>query len=95
LIFPTIISPVFSEFVIVIQCGEVYLFPWRIYDTLRRMYGVRPFELVFLLIASEKSSEWVVRRTWEGAVDTATAKGLLNFLEFPPTIRFIPHGTRV
>ena len=62
------------------------------YDTLRRMYKVRPYVLVFLLLVSEKSSELVVRRTWEGAVNTATAKGLLNFLESPPSIHFTRRG---
>jgi len=80
---------VFSELVIVIQSGDVYYFPWRMYDTLRRMYGVRPFELVFLLIGSEKSSEVVARQTWEGAINVAAAKGCLSFLESPPSIRFI------
>ena len=50
---------------------------------------MRPFELVFLLIGSEKSSEVVARRTWEGAIDVAAAKGCLNFLESPPSVRFI------
>lgn len=93
-IFYTITSSVFTELVIVIQSGEVYYLPWRMYGTLRRMYHMRPFKLVFLLIASEKSSELVVRRTWEGAVNTATAKGLLSFLESPPTIHFTRRGTK-
>lgn len=92
-IFHTITSPVFSELVVVIKSGDIYHFPWRMYDTLRRMYGVRPFKLKFLLIGSEKSSEAVALRTWQGAVNTATARGLLGFLESPPSIRFIRYGT--
>ena len=78
----------FSELVIVIQGHLVYHFPWRMCDTLRGMYGVRRFILVFLFVLSEKASEVVVRRTWEGIVNRATIKGLLGFLESPPSIRF-------
>lgn len=79
----------FSELVIVIHSGDVYHFPWRMYNTLGRMYDVRPFKLAFLLVGSEKSLEVVARRTWEEAVNMATAKGFLTFLESPPSIRFI------
>ena len=90
-IFHTITSPVFSELVIVIQSGDVYHFPWRMYGTLRRMYGVRPFKLVFLILGSERSTEVVALRTWQGAINVATTKGLLGFLQSPPSIRFVRH----
>jgi hypothetical protein len=53
------------------------------------MYEVRPFELVFLLVASEECSEAVARRTWEEGINV---KGLLNFLDRPLSIRFTRQG---
>jgi hypothetical protein len=56
------------------------------FETLRTMNGVRPFKLVFLLVAPDQSRE-EARRKLEGAIDSLAARGLLDFLDSPPTIR--------
>ena len=58
------------------------------FDSLRRMYGVRPFELVFLLVATEELDEARARRKWKRGINVAADRGLLSFLDSPPSIRF-------
>lgn len=50
-------------------------------ETLRTMNGVRPFKLVFLL--EDRYLEGLLTE----ALDSMTAKGFLDFLDSPPTIR--------
>jgi len=92
-IFSTITSPVFSELVIAIEHNEIgYLSSdAALFRTLRTMNRVRPFKLVFLAEIGEfdrhlgrlEESRWRL----EGALSSATTKGLLDFLDSPPTIR--------
>jgi hypothetical protein len=87
-IFSTITSPVFSELVILIGANAVTDSPSGdpFFETLRTMNGIRPFKLVFLLVAPDPS--WgEARRKLEEALDSVMARGLLDFLDSPPTIR--------
>lgn len=61
----------------------------RIFETLRMMNETRPFELVFSLEAPPFSLP-EARRTLEDVLEWATANGLLNFLDSPPSIRISP-----
>jgi len=85
-IFSTIASPALPELVIIHTGATIHLLPRvvELYKTLRKMNEVRPFKLVFLL---EAEDIWVARRNLEGILDSAAAKGLLDFLDSPPTIR--------
>ena len=87
-VFSTIASPVFSELVIAHTGYAVTDLPQEItlFETLRKMNGVRPFKLVFLLEQSDSYQE-NVRRGLEGALDSVTANGFLDFLDSPPVIR--------
>jgi hypothetical protein len=87
-VYLTITSPVFSELVIIIRANEAAFLPSgvKLFETLRTMDGIRPFKLVFLLVAPD-SSLGKARRILAGALGLVTAKGLLNFLDSPPTIR--------
>ena len=84
-VFSTITSPVFSELVVIIG-GPVAYLPHNatFFETLSRIHEVRPFKLVFLL---EVSDPWNTERGLEQALNLATAKGFVDFLDSPPTIR--------
>ena len=86
--FSTIASPTFSELVIIIWADAVTDSPSEdpFFETLRMMNGVRPFKLVFLLVVPDQSRE-EARWKLEEALDSVTARGLLDFLDSPPTIR--------
>ena len=86
--FSTITSPVFSELVILIGAKGAAHLPSEVplFKTLRTMHEVRPFKLVFLLVALDLARE-EARKKLEGAIDSVTADGLLDFLDSPPTIR--------
>jgi hypothetical protein len=57
-----------------------------LFETLRTMNQVRPFRLVFLV--AEPGPFWeVARQRVVEALDSATARGLLKFLDSPHTIR--------
>lgn len=87
-VFSTITSPVFSELAIVIR-GHVLIFlsqDFTLFETLRKMNQIRPFKLVFLAEAPESRQE-KVRRGLAEALDSVAAKGLLDFLDSPPTVR--------
>lgn len=89
-VFSTITSPVFSEFVVVVLAERFsrLLFDGTVFDTLRAMHEVRPFELVFLILhVSGSSLPQEVRGVYEREVESSTARGLLNFLTSPPTVR--------
>jgi hypothetical protein len=87
-VFSTIASPVFSELIVVIIADLVTRLPSEVpfFETLRTMNEVRPFKLVFLLEAPEKNRGEAQRMLTE-ALDLVTARGLLDFLDFPPIIR--------
>ena len=87
-VYSTITSPAFSELVIIIGADEAAFLPSgvKLFETLRTMNGIRPFKLVFLLVAPD-SSLGKARRILAGALDLVTARSLLNFLDSPPTIR--------
>ena len=84
-ILSTITSSAFSELVIYLMRHEARL-PWAVnlLGELRRMQEVRRFELVFLVGGPET---WGVRGELAEALKLVTAKGLLDFLHSPPTIR--------
>jgi len=56
------------------------------FKMLRMVNELRPFKLVFLLEVPH-SSRVEARREFAGALDWVIAEGLLDFLDFPPTIR--------
>lgn len=87
-VFSTITSPVFSELAIVVAGHTVICLPWAfaLFETLRKMNEVRPFKLVFIPEISDFYLE-NVRRELAEALDSVIEKGLLNFLDSPPTIR--------
>ena len=87
-VFSTITSPVFSELVIVTTEGYHLYLPRDLlmFETLRAMNEIIPFKLVFLL----ETSEQFLRKAQQelaGALEFMTAKGLLDFLDSPPTTR--------
>lgn len=84
-LFSTITSTVFSE--LVIALGHFHLpLPVTMFVALRRMNELRHFNLVFLLLA-EGPDVPEGRRELVEAIDLATTKGLLDFLDSQPTIR--------
>jgi len=87
-VFSTIASPVFSELVIVLGGIWMSYLPSEIplYEALRDMNDVRSFKLVFLLEVEDSFQE-EARRELVGALELMTEKGLLQFLDSPPTIR--------
>ena len=84
-VFSTITSPVFSELVVALGLFETCL-PWALlfFQALRTMNEVRPFKLVFLLEVLDFRE---AQQELMEALDSATAKGHLDFLNSPPTIR--------
>ena len=78
----------FSDLVIIVQAGGIARLPSEVelLETLRAMSRVRPFKLVFMLVAPESFREETRRRLAE-ALDSVNARGLLDFLRSPPTIR--------
>lgn len=86
-LFSTIVSPVFSEFVVVVGdnplAGLLSDETW--FAALRAMNEAKPFKLVFLIVHwSTLSFFWGVP---ERKIEEATAEGLFDFLGSPPTIR--------
>ena len=86
-VFSTITSPVFSELVIVLWGHEIAYLPSDValFETLRTINGVRPFELVFMIEGFGLYQE-ETRKELEGVLDSVTAEGLLDFLGSPPNI---------
>jgi hypothetical protein len=87
-VFSTITSPAFSEFVIVVGADEATYLPSEValFETLRTVNEVRPFKLVFLLVALDPF--WgETRRKLAEALDSVTAGGFLDFLDSPPAVR--------
>lgn len=87
-LFSSITSPVLSELVIVLLSISVARLHHEIalFRVLREMSEVRRFKLVFLLEPWDFSQGEVLRNL-ERALDLVSAKGLLDFLDSPPTIR--------
>ena len=87
-VYSTITSPVFSEVVILVEFNAGVYFPSQVpfFDTLRTMNEIRPFKLVFLLTVLDRFREEAQQKL-VGALDSVTARGLLDFLDSPPTIR--------
>jgi hypothetical protein len=86
-VFSTITSPVFTEIVSFLTSYAVIYLPREValFETLRKMYKVRPFKLVFLLDVDDFS-----RRELAEALRSLTTISLLEFFDFldsPPTIR--------
>ena len=94
-VFSTITSPVFSELVIILVGDEIICLPREamMFQTLRKMYEVRPFKLVFSFegpppVPREgRSVPAGVRRKLEKTLESVATKGFLDFLDSPPTIR--------
>ena len=77
----------FSELAVVLAGHAVSLRQVaKLFNTLRMMNDVRPFKLVFLL-EGPSPSQWEAQQQ-EGVLKSATAKGLLDFLDSPPSVRF-------
>lgn len=89
-VFSTITSPVFSELIFVVWHDQFtrLLSDPTLFETLRTMNEVRPFELVFLLQLPHPLSR-DGRRRFELSLETIIAKGLLDFLDSPPVIRIV------
>jgi len=78
---------VFSELVVILNGRAAYLaHEVKLFKMLCTMNGIRPFKLVFLLEDSCYNQD-EIRREVEGALDSVTTKGLLDFLGSPPTVR--------
>ena len=84
--FSTIASPMFSELVIISTDYPTHCLPQEavLFNTLHKMYEVKPFKLVFLLEVSDTSD---VMQELVDALELVTMKGLLGFLNSQPTIR--------
>ena len=65
-----------------------------LFQILGMMNKVRPFKLVFLLVAPSLPHEEAPQEL-AGALDSVTAKGLLVFLDSPPTTRSAPFHAQV
>ena len=74
----------FSELVFALGRCELPL-PGTLFAVLRKMYKLRHFNLVFLLLA-EGPDVSEGRRELAEALDSATTEGLLDFLDPQPTI---------
>lgn len=88
-VFSTITSPSFSELVIILEdrnASEAYNLPSHVtlFQILRAMHDVRPFNLVFLLMPYLFKRRY--RQVLVEGLSLATAKGFLDFLDSPPAI---------
>ena len=101
-VFSTITSPVFSELVVVLKDDGIAYLPHEamLFQTLRKMHGVRPFKLVFLFEGlcyvkwGRQRQLAEARQELKRALDYVISKGFLDFLNSPPTICTIsqPHS---
>lgn len=93
--FSTIRSPVFSELVVILSGMGIASLPHgaTLFQTLRKMHDIRPFELVFMFegpCSVQRGGQWQsVEARWElkEALDYVVSRGFLDFLGSPPTIR--------
>lgn len=90
-LFSSIASPTFSELVLVIWYDQFALFPSQValLEDLRTMNKLRPFKLEFLVRVWMQEVEEMERKRFERAVELVITGDLLNFLEFPPTVRVV------
>ena len=88
-VFSTLKSRAFSELVIVLTGYETTTLHWEdtLFKTLREMDESRSFKLVFLLEGPFFGREEVARLAVAGVLDSAAAKGSLDFLNSPPIVR--------
>jgi hypothetical protein len=89
-VFLTITSSVFSELVIVLAGRAMPHLPKDVglFETLRKMNGIRPFELVFVnYLSVQDRYQREAQLELVQALDLVAANGLLDFLDSPPTIR--------
>lgn len=86
--FITITSPVFSELVVILREENIAYLQCEVvmFKILRKMSGIRPFKLVFLLEVSDPSQQ-KARQETEKALDFLAARGVIDFLDSPPIIR--------
>jgi len=84
----TITSPAFSELVIVVDNNSAFRIPLVVVlcEGLRELNELRPFKLVFLFEGPYSSPE-EARHVLARCLRSAAARGLLDFLDSPPTIR--------
>lgn len=89
-VFSTITSSVFSELAIVLVGDAVTYLPQEVmlFETLGKMNKIRPFKLVFLL-GGWDSSQGEARRRLADALNSVKTKGLLDFLDYPPDVRWM------
>lgn len=87
--FSAIRSPMFSELVLDVGDHELSCFPVDVglFGALRKASAIRPFKLAFLLDVQNRYPTEVRRRFTE-ALHSVTEKGLLDFLDSPPTITY-------
>ena len=85
-VFSTITSPVFAEFVIVLDGRYGLPHEAELLETLDRINDVRPFKLVFLLEVSDSLRDLARQKVTE-MLEILTTRGLLNFLDSPPALR--------
>ena len=93
--FSSITSPVFSELVVVLAGEALVNLPQAavLFETLRRMKEVRHFQLVFSFegpCLMLKEGRWGLvepQQELKRALDSVAAKGFLDFLDSPPTLR--------
>ena len=82
----SIISPAFSEIVVVFREGICCRpDPWRLAPVLRGLYGIKEFSLAFCLEAPE-TLRVEKQRTLKASTDRAVAAGLYDFLPCPPLV---------
>ena len=99
-VFSTITSPIFSELVIVLpgEAVSYLLHQATLFQTLREMHKVRPFELVFSLdgpCSVQSGERWELveaRCLVKETLDYVASKGLFDCLSSPLTIRTVPRS---
>ena len=85
--FSTIKSPVFSELAFDLGDHDIARLPVDLafFETLRELNGIRPIKLVFLLNAVGFPPNSVLQEFGK-VLGSVTARGLLDFLDSPPTV---------
>lgn len=86
-VFSTITSPGFSELIFVQWYDQFHrlLSDKTFFRTLRTLYQVRPFELVFMP-QFPASPSMIRRQEFERVLASVTTEGLLDFLDSPPVL---------
>ena len=78
----------FSEFVVILREHDITYLNCAVmeFEALHGMHRVKPFKLVVLLEVPD-SLQWDTEWRLGFALDSVTAKGLLDFHGSPPTVR--------